>query len=233
MSNPTPFNYTGTVNLEVMAEAVRYNAYLLALVRNVAGGCRRIIDFGAGIGTFASALATQGIKVACIEPDRDQLAVIRKTGMEAHASIDDLPDGGADLVYSFNVLEHIQDDESALKSIRSKLRAGGRVLIYVPAFLMLYSDMDRKVGHVRRYTKGELTRKMVAAGFHVERAEYADSIGFAAALVYRWLDRSEGKVNPRALALYDRFAFPLSRLLDRAGLCRLLGKNVVAHGIAR
>jgi hypothetical protein len=41
-------------NLEVMAQAERYNGFLLGLVLPHARG-RRVLDFGAGSGTFARA----------------------------------------------------------------------------------------------------------------------------------------------------------------------------------
>jgi len=232
MTTPETFNYTGTGNLEAMAGAVNYNRYLLDLVRHRVQAQERVIDVGAGIGTFAATLRAEGHDVLCIEPDVGQADVIRRAGMPVVTSIAQVADASVDVAYSFNVMEHIEDDIAALRAIRSKMRPGGRVLIYVPAFQVLFTDMDRLVGHVRRYRARELADKLRRAGFHVTSTRYADSLGFLATLVYKWTDQSAGRINPRALMFYDRIIFPVSRLLDRLGLSLLLGKNVVAHGIA-
>ncbi len=103
---------------------------------------------------------------------------------------------------------------------------GARLLVYVPAFPVLYTSMDAKVGHVRRYKRDTLARSVTAAGFEIERVEYADSIGFFATLVFRLMDRGTGDINPRMLKLYDRVVFPLSRALDVL-THRWFGKNLV------
>ena len=218
MTTPETFNYTGTDNLEAMAGADNYNRYLLDLVRHRVQARERVIDVGAGIGTFAATLRAEGLDVLCVEPDARQADVIRRAGMPVVTSIEQVADASIDLAYSFNVMEHIEDDVAALRSIRGKLRPGGRVLIYVPAFQLLFTDMDRLVGHVRRYRAGELADKLQRAGFRVTSARYADSLGFLATLVYKWTDRSAGHINPKALMIYDSLVFPVSRLLDRLGL---------------
>lgn len=210
----TTNDYTGTDNLEVMAEAVNYNAYLLDLVRRQARADQRIVDFGAGIGTFARTLAAEGLRVLCIEPDARQAAAIAGAGLEVAPSLDEVADDSIDFLYTLNVLEHIEDDAAVLRLMHAKLKPGGRLLVYVPAFQVLYSSMDRKVGHVRRYRRRDLAARVAAAGFRVERARYADAIGFFASLAYRFAGNDQGTLNRRALVLYDRVVFPLSRALD-------------------
>jgi hypothetical protein len=86
--------------------------------------------------------------------------------------------------------------------------------------------MDRKVGHVRRYTRATLLAATDAAGFATERVAYVDSLGFFATLLFRALGDRGGEINPRALRLYDRAIFPMSRLLDFAA-GRWIGKNLL------
>ncbi len=224
--------YTGTGNLEVMAEAVNYNRYLLGLVRRAARPGDRIADIGAGIGTFAAALAADGYDVACVEPDAAQAEVLRSRGLAHVHDASELPAGSLDFVYSFNVLEHIEDDAAAASTWVSRLRPGGRMLVYVPAFDLLFSSMDRKVGHVRRYRRASLRRVLEGAGLEVGRVRYADSAGFFATLAFKALGNDSGEIDRRALVAYDRVAFPVSRAADRL-LDRVVGKNVVATGRRR
>jgi hypothetical protein len=101
-----------------------------------------------------------------------------------------------------------------------------RILLYVPAFQVLYSSMDRKVGHYRRCRLRELRTKVEKAGFKVRQSSYVDSLGFIAALIYRVLDRGDGAINVRALRLYDRYVFPVSVICDKF-FGWWFGKNLV------
>ncbi len=128
-----------------------------------------------------------------------------------------------------NVLEHIPDDQSALDAIVTRMTPGAPMLIYVPAFPALYTTMDTKVGHVRRYRMQALISQMRAAVLDIVRAEYVDSIGFFAALAHKWFGGAEGRLNRRALVVYDRLVFPVSRVLDV--VCRRwFGKNLLVVG---
>ena len=219
-------DYTGTDNLEVMAEAVNYNAFLHAQVAALACPGDRILDFGAGIGTFARELARHGHAVACLEPDAAQAQRLAGEGLRVVASLDELPDASLDYVYTLNVLEHIDDDNAAMRGIAARLKPGGRLLVYVPAFQVLYSSMDRKVGHVRRYRREGLARVVADAGLVDVVARYVDSIGFLAAFAYRFVGNDDGSIDRGALRAYDRFVFPVSRVLDRL-FGRWFGKNVL------
>ncbi|MBT8439170.1 MAG: class I SAM-dependent methyltransferase [Gammaproteobacteria bacterium] len=220
------FQYTGTDNLEVMAEAVNYNAFLAGLVDRYCAGSHRIIDFGAGIGTFAVPLHMLDRDIIAVEPDESQCQRMASLGLNCVPEIDMIPDGWADAIYSINVLEHIEDDEATLKKIYAKLKPGGRLFIYVPAFQLLYSCMDRKVGHFRRYERAGLVAKAANSGLQVTEARYVDSLGFLAALMYKWRSDNSGDLNRTALKIFDRFVFPISRLLDRL-TSAWFGKNLI------
>lgn len=223
----TDAGYTGTDNLEVMREAVNYNVWLLRLIRSHGPASGRVLDFGAGTGTFALPLQRLGLNMTCLEPDATLGALLRARGLAVVQTPQSLEDGTFDFIYTLNVLEHIEDDVGALAALLPKLRPGGRLLIYVPAFQVLFGPMDRKVKHLRRYRRKSLMDVLRTAGFTVERSRYADSIGFFAALAFRMAGDSSGDLNPAHIKLYDRLFFPLSRALDL--VCGpFLGKNVLA-----
>ena len=95
---------------------------------------------------------------------------------------------------------------------------------------MLFSANDERVGHVRRYTRSTLVNRIRDAGFVVERARYVDSLGFFAALGYRFFGNDDGGLDLRAVRLYDRVVFPMSRVLDRITWL-LFGKNLLVHAV--
>lgn len=218
--------YTGVENLEVMQEAVNYNRFLLDTVRSLAPRTGRVLDFGAGGGQFAVPMAQLGFDVTALEPDDRLRTSIAAAGVRAIASPNELADGSLAYVYTLNVLEHIDDDLGALRQLRTKLASGGRLLIYVPAFPVLYTSMDAKVGHVRRYTRKTLSAAVTGAGFAIERVGYVDSLGFFATLAFKAVGDSGGEINRGALRFYDRAIFPLSRVIDFAAR-RWFGKNLL------
>ena len=218
--------YTGVDNLDVMQDAVNYNRFLLNTVRDLAPPSGRVLDFGAGGGQFAVPMTQLGFDVTALEPDDRLRSRIAAAGVRAIATPDELTDGSLAYAYTLNVLEHIEDDVGALRQLFAKLASGGRLLIYVPAFPVLFTSMDAKVGHMRRYTRRRLTAVVTASGFAIERVMYVDSLGFFATLAFRAIGDRGGEINPRALLLFDRLVFPLSRILDYA-VHPWFGKNLL------
>jgi len=218
--------YSGTGNLEIMEAAVRYNGFLLGLITPLASGGKRVVDFGAGSGTFAAELQQRKVDVVCVEPDAGLRQALEAKGLRACADLKGIARESIDLAYSFNVLEHVEDDAAALRELRRVLKPGGRLLLYVPAFMILYSAMDRRIGQVRRYRKNALVALVQRARFAVDDVRYADSLGFVAALAFKTVGPPSGELSPRAVRVYDKYLFPLSRALDVC-LDPVIGKNLV------
>ena len=221
----TERGYSGVDNLDAMVDAANYNQFLVRELVRHGGSSRRLLDFGAGTGTFARNLKDRGFDVVCVEQDPLLQAELRRLNFECHASLATVPLQSIDFIFSLNVLEHIEDDAAVLGAMRERLKPDGRLYLYLPAFNLLYSSMDRKVGHFRRYRIRPLVQLLRRTGFHVSQASYADSLGFLVTLLYQVVGNRRGDLNPRALRLYDQAIFPVSRLLDRV-LGRVLGKNV-------
>ncbi|MCX5043567.1 class I SAM-dependent methyltransferase [Aldersonia sp. NBC_00410] len=222
------FAYTGCDNLEVMAEAVNYNRFLLDCVdEHVASPDVRVLDFGAGAGTYADMLAERDIKPDCFEPDRDLQQSLRSKGYRVvDADAMTAKTEQYDVIYTLNVLEHIKNDQEASEHLAALLRPGGTLVVYVPALEMLFTAMDVKVEHYRRYRRTQLNRILRNAGLEIVHSRYCDPIGFFATLAYKIMGRSDGTINPRALKLYDRAVFPLSRALHLV-TGKFFGKNIL------
>ena len=217
--------YTGLDNLDVMKIAKRYNKFLANEILKYDTGANKILDFGAGIGTFSSAFNNQNLIL--VEPDKALRNSLEKDGYQAYPDLSKIDNDSLDFIYSLNVLEHIKDDIDSLKELSSKLKTGGQILLYVPAFQSLYSSMDRKLHHYRRYKKKDIIKVMEDVSFEIEEAVYVDSLGYLATLIYKIVGSREGNLNPTLLKIYDRFFFPISRALDKIGFNRFIGKNLL------
>ena len=216
--------YDGRDNLEAMKHAKRYNDFLLGLIRKYSLG-QKTLDHGAGAGTFALPISHDGVEVICMEPDSSLRAKLAQSGLEVASGLEEIAPGSIDYAYSLNVLEHIKDDHEAVGDLYRCLKPGGRLLLYVPAFHILYSQMDRHVGHFRRYRRKPLRNLLQTVGFEVSAAYYVDSLGFLATLVYKLVGDHSGAVSPGSVSLYDALVFPLSRVIDFLALGSF-GKNL-------
>jgi SAM-dependent methyltransferase len=216
--------YSGVDVLEALERAHNYNDYLTRLICESTES-KDLADFGAGIGTFSKRLRAGGYHVKCIEPDSLQRERLEDQGFDTCASITSVPDDSLSFIFSLNVFEHIEHDTDAIREVRQKLKPGGALLIYVPAFECLWTNLDEKLCHHRRYTKKTLRRLVEQEGFTIEHVRYADCLGFIAALVFRVLNRSASTVTATAISFYDRWIFPPSRVLDKL-FGRWFGKNV-------
>ena len=216
--------YSGVDILEALESAHNYNDYLTRLIPESTES-RDLIDFGAGIGTFSKRLRNAGYDVTCIEPDAAQRQRLEEQGFKTLETITVLADNSASFIFSLNFFEHIEHDTIAIRHVGQKLKPGGALLIYVPAFECLWTSLDEKLYHYRRYTKTTLRRLVEQEGLAVEQVRYADCVGFIAALVFRLLNRSASTLAAPTISFYDRWLFAPSRVLDRL-FGRWFGKNV-------
>ena len=188
-----------------------------------------IVEFGAGTGSLAEVMELDhGLKLVCVEIDPKLIEILKSKGFQTYAEIKQLP-SLADFIYTSNVLEHIEDDVGALVQIKNKMLPGALLAIYVPALPILYSEMDAKVGHYRRYTKKELKQKVNAAGLNIDACYYNDFLGVPAMLslkLFGYKGKS-GLGSKKSYIIYDRIIYPISMLLDLLFMKRLIGKNLL------
>jgi SAM-dependent methyltransferase len=230
------FNYSG--HEELYATEVGLRSYSSHIVREFSRKMQismkqtpdwRVLEFGAGTG-FLAELWQMFFKITpdCVEIDPELISIIQKKNLKCFSDIKDVT-SKYNAVYTSNVLEHIEDDQTALRDIYDVMTPNGLVGIYVPALPILFSDMDRKVGHFRRYTKRELQRKVECAGFKVVSVRYIDSVGVLASFLIKILG-FKGKANIGSVAslrIYDVYIFPISRLIDKIGFQHVVGKNLM------
>lgn len=157
----------------------------------------RILEVGCGTGSNIGLLKTFG-EVDAIEPDdaARQLAASR-SGIAVKGGLlpdgVDLQDGAYDLIVLLDVLEHIPDDQGALVALKTKLKAGGKLFMTVPAFPWLWSAHDLAHHHQRRYTASTLHAVLQASGYRVCYQSYFNTLLFPLIVAARAVGKMTGR----------------------------------------
>jgi SAM-dependent methyltransferase len=193
----------------------RNRVILWALARFVGAGSARYLEIGCGTGFVLSAVerAFPAWAVTGSEVLEEGLAFARTRVARADLRALDalaLPYTAAfDVVGAYDVIEHIVDDEAVLAEVHRAIAPGGWLALTVPQHPFMWSEADAYAGHVRRYTRDELTGKLARAGFEVRLAT-----GFVSLLFPLMAARRLGRKTP---ATYDPEAeFRLPRWLNGA-----------------
>lgn len=228
--------YSGTEELIALEEgAPNYNQFLVKKFKTIFEqfGISKndsVLDYGAGIGTLCEIFTSKyNYEITCLEIDKQQKKFLEERGFRAVNRIEDLPDKYSG-IYMSNVLEHIQDDEKELEVItRSVLAPGGILIIYVPALPSLYSPLDKKLGHYRRYTKKRLENLVMKQELIILKSEYVDSLGVLGWIIQKGMSSCTGNVKPNRflVSIYDTLIFPISRFLDQIFMNKITGKNIL------
>lgn len=156
--------------------APRFTGWLGDVIRPFLGA--RILELGARIGNLTGRFLPRDGYIAGDIHDTYLATLQSRFGHEGRADVRRLdlanPDHFRDLAASqdtvicLNILQHLEDDEAALRRLHDTLQPGGRLILMVPQGPHLFCGLDRAGRHVRRYTRADLERKLAAAGFAID-----------------------------------------------------------------
>jgi SAM-dependent methyltransferase len=194
-----------------------------------------ILEVGAGTGSNTPFLnkGRHG-RWLCLDPDSRLIARLKETlsqtpSLHGHeTACGKLKSLNAsqrfDTIIYIDVLEHIENDRDELETAALLLRAGGRIIVLAPAHPWLFTPFDAAIGHFRRYNRAML-RNISPRGLHLQHLIYLDSVGLLFSIANLLLLR-QSMPTIAQLRFWDRFAVPISRVLDRC-LFGLVGKSIV------
>ena len=229
MQNNDNKDYSGLEELLLAETMEKYNNFIVSTAIQNANETNQVVDFGAGIGTLSMIFRERyQVNPLCVEIDELNKEYLAKRNFSFFDSLESISNN-SDFIFSSNVLEHIEDDLSILKSMKNNLNQSGKIYLYLPAKMMLWSELDQMVGHFRRYEPSEIRFKCEQVGLKVIKVHYADCLGFFASLLMRLIgyDAKNGIGSIGSLKFYDRWLFPISAFLDKIGCKFLFGKNLI------
>jgi SAM-dependent methyltransferase len=157
----------------------------------------RILEIGCGTGHNLAMLSGFG-HVDGLELDDEARTVSekrlgRKVMSAPLPELAGVPDRHYDLIGTFDVIEHIDDDRAAVASIAAKLKPGGKFVMTVPAHQWMWSAHDVVNHHKRRYSKHALRTLIETSPMKLEKLGYFNSFLFPLAVAERAASKLRGK----------------------------------------
>ncbi len=163
----------------------------------------QILDLGCGTGINFEILEKFG-KVEGVDISDEAIKFCKKRGYQdiSKGNVTDLhlPENTFDVVTAFDMLEHIEDDEKALRNMHKVLKPGGLAFILSPAYQFLWSGHDEALHHKRRYMLSEMHRKLSRAGFRMRKRSYC--ITFLSLPIFLYRLMSSFRPNRRPTTSY-------------------------------
>ncbi len=151
----------------------------------------KILDIGCGAGTLGLYIGKKRKQAVGIDISRKAVESANESAKRLNLKnvifevINfpmQIPKGKFDFIIFTEVIEHLEDDNQALKQIYKLLNKGGIVLISTPSKnaplhrLGYARGFDKRVGHLRRYTVEELTKKCAENGLVVIETKKIEGI---------------------------------------------------------
>jgi|SRR5579871_231224 len=205
-----------------MTRAKNYFAWQDRLVRRELG-CR-VVEVGCGLGNFTGSLLDREAVIAVdVEPECVERLKQRYSGRtNLHTFVCDVASAGfreiaklrPDTCVCLNVLEHVEDDETALRGMASVLMPGGVIVLLVPAFPVLYGPIDRNLGHYRRYSRGGLRSLAERTGLRIRKLHYSNCVGFFGWWTNAHILKREAQ-SEQQIEVFDRYVVPVISAAER------------------
>lgn len=232
-------DYTGHDILDSLEDVKNFNHCMFRSVEPYLGS--RILEVGSGTGNLSCFLP---IREKLYLSDLDQSYVERLTFEfkgEPKVKVSPLDISSCqiksdwcdpdypDTILCLNVLEHIEDDLSALENMKSLLdekSKNAKLIILVPQFMSLFGSYDEIVGHYRRYSKSELISKMESVGFQIDSVFDFNSLSIPGWWFNAKLMKA-GQMPKWQLKIFDKI-FPASYYLEKK--FQLPGLSLIAVG---
>jgi len=227
-------NFSITEDQAIMRLAPNYNRALYSYIAPFLKGA--VLEVGSGIGNFTekiievdevTSVTCFEIDASCCERFKENLSSFKNkskvTLYEYNFNQSDLKER-FDFAFSFNVLEHIEDDRTTIIKIVKYLKSEGWLFLYLPAMQCLYGSIDKELCHYRRYNKAMIRELFCGLPAQIVDMEYSNSIEalgwFYTNRILKRKSQSRGMVS-----FYDKYIFPAARASGRY-LPKFFGANL-------
>lgn len=202
------FDQQETVALRKLRSALAIFLRQRAAVVRAVKTSGRLLDYGCGNGAFAQWMSRHGFEAVGLEPfslgaprTAENLTLIREPLESAAPKLDRF-----DVITLWHVLEHVPNPVELLKSLRNLLKEDGALIISVPNFESLQSEVFRgswfhldPPRHLIHFDERSLTDCLARAGLkRVHETTFLPEYGGSG-----WVQSALNKVLPHTNYLYE------------------------------
>lgn len=169
-------------------------SYIIGLLKTFPKNCK-ILDIGCSSGILLNEISALGFdKENLFGIDISEKAIIncKANGIKNSYVMDAQNiqlNTTFDIIIASDCLEHLENDNQALKNWHQLLSGNGTLMVFVPAFMSLWSNHDVVNMHYRRYTKDNLEEKLLGNGFLISKSSYWNFSLFIPVFIIRLLSR--------------------------------------------
>ena len=191
--------------------------YCLSFIKKYIKG--DILEIGAGCGSFTrNYIKTDFKNITLTELDKKNIQDLNqkfknfKNVKVLNTTINKI-ENEYDTILYLHVLEHIKDDQDEIREATKRLKKGGHLLIMVPAHQKIYSNLDRAVGHYRRYERKFFKDKLT----NLKRVKLfsLDIIGYLLYFLNKIFFKEEIFPSSLKIFIWDKICTPLTAIIDR------------------
>ena len=220
------FNYDGW-ELNFFDNAKNYRNYQIDIIKKELKGT--VAEIGPGNGSLCEKYNTYCDNVVLFEPSKNLFKNL-ETKFQSNEKIKinnsefSSSNKKFDCFLLMDVIEHIENPQTLIKSLYDSLNENGKILINVPAFQHLYSKFDEDVGHFKRYTKSSFVKELLLIKPKKVKMFYYDFLGYFLSLVSQLLflvskkyKKNYKKDFKSKIKLWN-YLIPISKILDKCAI---------------
>ena len=180
----------GYETLDSIAQADRFNQWMFKTISKHMHG--EILEIGSGIGNISHFFVENGQYISLSDMRTEYCRLLEKeyAGRNNFRGVHQIdivdPDfdvkyahllGKFDSVFALNIIEHVEDDDFAIKNCLKLLKNNSKLVILVPAFMYLFNSFDEGLGHYRRYNKKRLKQLFKKNNVEITAGRYFNFAG--------------------------------------------------------
>jgi SAM-dependent methyltransferase len=220
-------DYNGK-ELEAFDKAHIWRKYIYLLIKKFLK--KDILEVGAGIGSFTSNYIDQDKNITLTDPDTYNSTLLEKKFIKNNnvkvlkCFVNEINNTFDNILY-LNVLEHIEDDSGELNKALEKLKTGGTIIVLVPAHQKLYGNLDKAVGHFKRYDL-DFFKSVDLKNARVEKLYYLDCTGYFLYFINKIFFKEEIYPSNFKILIWDKIFTPITIILDKL-IGYKFGKNIM------
>lgn len=187
----------GSHTLQVISKATLFNKWMYEAFRNQLKG--EVLEIGSGIGNISRQVMQDNLSLSLSDYNPEYFEWLNKEfnaekNIKEILQIDLLHKNfeteysrlkeNYDSIFLLNVIEHLDDDAKAIENCRFILKTGGNLVLLAPAYEWLYCNLDKELGHFRRYTLKNLIEVLRKKGMVTTNKQYFNFAGIAGWLLF-------------------------------------------------